>query len=65
MKIAEPQDWSDSIVVIPEYHYGAKIYGGFAGAEQSVEDRDLSLNETIISADINGDYVYYAGDQRL
>ena len=36
---------------------GVKVYGGFAGDEESLEERDLSIqgNASILSADFNGD----------
>ncbi len=36
--------------VIPN---GIKVYGGFTGTESSIDERDISLNETILSGDIN------------
>lgn len=45
------------------FHVGASlaIYGGFAGTENSIEDRDLSQHETTLSADLgsndNGDFL--------
>jgi len=44
-------DQSDSFNLIS----GISIYGGFAGGETSLDDRDFMKNVTILSGDLNGD----------
>ena len=45
---------------------GVKIYGGFAGTENQLSERDLLNNNTILSGDINGDDtgVSFTGNNR-
>lgn len=38
---------------------GVKIYGGFAGIEDNLDDRDWIKNKTILSGDISGTNVYH------
>lgn len=35
--------------------FGEKVYGGFAGTESSIDQRNLTTNPTILSGDIDGD----------
>jgi hypothetical protein len=52
-------DYDMSFTSIRNNHFrlinGVKIYGGFAGFESSLSQRDILANETILSADQNGD----------
>ena len=34
---------------------GVALYGGFAGSEASVDERDIDTNSTVLSGDFNGD----------
>ncbi len=46
----DPGDRSASFTIA---HDGIALYGGFAGNESSLADRDWEVNETILSGDIN------------
>ncbi|RIL11373.1 MAG: hypothetical protein DCC75_02455 [Proteobacteria bacterium] len=41
---------------------GVALYGGFSGGETALDQRNPSLNETILSGDLNGDDGSYAWD---
>lgn len=44
----------ESSFVIPD---GVELYGGFTGNESTLDERNVQLNETVLSGDLNGDDV--------
>ena len=52
-----PEDVEDPREVSFAINNGVKVYGGFAGGETSLEQRDINANQTILSGNIGEDTV--------
>ncbi|MDA3884570.1 MAG: right-handed parallel beta-helix repeat-containing protein [Candidatus Delongbacteria bacterium] len=68
MGIYKPNSWPNGGTEEREKHFsmkrGVKLYGGFNGSETNIDQRNISLNETILSGDLgieddNSDNCYH------
>jgi len=50
-----PSAWTDDVKQTFYIHQDVKLYGGFAGTESTLAERDIENNPTILSGDLNGD----------
>lgn len=50
----KPTPTTDDPSVSFELRNGVAIYGGFAGTEASIDDRDIATNQTTLTGNING-----------
>ncbi len=50
-----PSTWTDDVKQTFYIHQEVKLYGGFAGTESTLSERDIDNNPTILSGDLNGD----------
>ncbi len=53
--IYRPDRGTGDLFMAFELACGVKLYGGFAGWETALEQRDWVANETVLSGDLNGD----------